>query len=118
MNNMPENGPYLLEKGGGKMLASNRMLISGNVTLIEIPNRPFYRFAVVAEQMNRDNPFRNPAAIYGTVTFNKNKGEIVADSLNILFGNLESSTQQWITKRLLKEIDEYHHRQNLLRKAK
>lgn len=99
------------------MLDNDRILISGDVKLVEIPNRPFYRFAVVAEQINRDNPLENPVAIYGTVTFNKNKGEIVAECLNTSFNNLKSSAQQWINKKLLRELEEYHHRQNLLNKA-
>ncbi|WNS79472.1 hypothetical protein RRU94_18255 [Domibacillus sp. DTU_2020_1001157_1_SI_ALB_TIR_016] len=98
------------------MITNSRMMLSGHIMLIDILNRPFYRFAIVAEQRDRDQPFIKPVPIYGTITFNKNKREVVADSLNTSFGNLESSTRQWIEKKLMKEIDEYHERQLLVQR--
>lgn len=105
----------LIYIGGETMINNDRILISGQVMLIEILNRPFYRFAIAAEQTNRDHPLVNPIPIYGTVTFNKNKGEVVADSLNTSFGNLEIRARQWIEKRVIKEINEYDQRQLLVR---
>jgi len=105
----------LIYTGGETMINNGRISISGQAVLIEILNRPFYRFAIAAEQTNRDHPLVKPIPIYGTVTFNKNKSEVVADSLNISFSNLEIRTRQWIEKRVIKEINEYDQRQLLVR---
>ncbi|WP_050183786.1 hypothetical protein [Domibacillus robiginosus] len=96
------------------MIENSRNVLSGHIALIEVLNRPFYRFAIVAEQTNRDHPFIDSVPIYGTVTFNKNKREVVADSLNTSFSNLEIGTQQWIEKKLIQEIHEFDERSLLI----